>query len=72
MRYIDTSESGGPEVLVVAEGPRPGPGPISCSGKGGTRRHRMRHPSLGSRCPDKLWLWERTPRHGKSATMSVR
>jgi putative PIG3 family NAD(P)H quinone oxidoreductase len=27
MRYIDKSESGGPEVLVVAEGPRPEPGP---------------------------------------------
>jgi NADPH2:quinone reductase len=27
MRYIDTPESGGPEVLVVAEGPRPEPGP---------------------------------------------
>jgi NADPH2:quinone reductase len=27
MRYIDTSESGGPEVLVLAEGPRPEPGP---------------------------------------------
>jgi putative PIG3 family NAD(P)H quinone oxidoreductase len=27
MRYIDKSESGGPEVLVLAEGPRPEPGP---------------------------------------------
>jgi NADPH2:quinone reductase len=26
MRYIDKSESGGPEVLVLAEGPRPEPG----------------------------------------------
>jgi NADPH:quinone reductase len=27
MRYIDKSESGGPEVLLLAEGPRPEPGP---------------------------------------------
>jgi putative PIG3 family NAD(P)H quinone oxidoreductase len=27
MRYIDKSKSGGPEVLVLAEGPRPDPGP---------------------------------------------
>ncbi len=27
MRYIDKYESGGPDVLVVAEGPRPEPGP---------------------------------------------
>jgi NADPH2:quinone reductase len=27
MRYIDVSGSGGPEVLVLAEGPRPVPGP---------------------------------------------
>ena len=27
MRYIDKSESGGPEVLMLAEGPRPDPGP---------------------------------------------
>jgi len=27
MRYIDKSESGGPEVLMLAEGPRPEPGP---------------------------------------------
>jgi NADPH2:quinone reductase len=27
MRYIDKSESGGPDVLMLAEGPRPEPGP---------------------------------------------
>ncbi len=27
MRYIEKSENGGPEVLVLAEGPRPEPGP---------------------------------------------